>query len=196
MALKGVPIIGKPKPGPVAGSMSPSQYAKHLGLGPAIAQELIAQEAAKIVDEALVYDDQKKQTNVGLMAGKAAATYLAVDLEGDKNTLNKSGEQLVTKPVTSFKQVEHLTKNEPTPHAMNIGGETKVEHPGLFSAVTGMTVTVEGGRTINLGNYESARIGVSITVPCDPHELGTAYDWASDWVSERINDAVNDAKGI
>ena len=105
-------------------------------------------------------------------------------------------QHLETKPVTSFTSVEHLTKNEPVPHPGNKAGETKMEHPGMFTALSNMSISVEGGRTLNLGNYESARIGVTITVPCDPNSLGEAYDWASEWVSERINDAVNDAKGL
>jgi hypothetical protein len=56
-------------------------------------------------------------------------------------------------------------------------------------------VEVGGGMTINLGNYESARIDVRLTVPCTKEELTEAYDWASDWVSERIQKAVKDAKG-
>lgn len=48
-------------------------------------------------------------------------------------------------------------------------------------------VAVDYGLTINLGNYESARIGVSITVPCYLEEANDAYTFAVDWVSERIS---------
>jgi len=74
--------------------------------------------------------------------------------------------------------------------------ETQTIHPGIFTEkADGMRITVEGGRTINLGNYESARIGVTITVPCDPASLNDAYNWATDWVSERIEEALKDVKG-
>jgi hypothetical protein len=71
-------------------------------------------------------------------------------------------------------------------------GETQTLHPGVFS--DGMSIRVEGGRVMNLGNYETARIGVTITVPCTKETLNEAYTYATDWVSERINEAVKLAK--
>jgi hypothetical protein len=56
-------------------------------------------------------------------------------------------------------------------------------------------IEVGGGQTINLGNYESARIDVRITVPCTKDDLEAAYEWASDWVSAKIQEAVSSAKG-
>ena len=43
----------------------------------------------------------------------------------------------------------------------------------------------EVGVTMNMGNYESARINVGVTVPCYQEELGEAYKYARGWV-ERI----------
>lgn len=56
-------------------------------------------------------------------------------------------------------------------------------------------ITVEGGRTMNLGNYESAKIGVSITVPCEPENLDVAYEFGSEWISAKIEEAVKQVKG-
>jgi hypothetical protein len=50
---------------------------------------------------------------------------------------------------------------------------------------------VEGGRVLNLGNYESARITVAITVPTTVDQLSEAYEFASDWVSAKIEESVN-----
>ena len=66
--------------------------------------------------------------------------------------------------------------------------------PGLFHT-NGMKVTIEGGTTVNLGNYESARIGVSITVPCSPDSLNEAYEFGLAWVGERIQKESKAAKG-
>jgi hypothetical protein len=71
-------------------------------------------------------------------------------------------------------------------------GETQTLNPGVFS--DGMSITVEGGRTLNLGNYESARIGVTITVPCSKDTLDDAYTFATQWVSDKIDEAVKTAK--
>lgn len=70
--------------------------------------------------------------------------------------------------------------------------ETQTLHAGVFSS--GMSITVEGGRTLNLGNYESARVGVTITVPCEKETLEDAYGYATDWVSGKIEEAVKAAK--
>lgn len=72
--------------------------------------------------------------------------------------------------------------------------EVQTLHPGVFGG--GMQIAVEGGRTLNLGNYESARVGVTITVPCSQDTLNEAYEYATQWVSEKIEEAVKAAKGM
>ena len=70
--------------------------------------------------------------------------------------------------------------------------ETQTLHSGVYS--DGMSIRVEGGRVMNLGNYETARVGVTITVPCSKETLEEAYSYATEWVSEKINEAVAQAK--
>lgn len=48
-------------------------------------------------------------------------------------------------------------------------------------------VGVDYGITINLGNYESARVNISLQFPCYKEEIDDAYDFASKWVEDRIN---------
>lgn len=55
-------------------------------------------------------------------------------------------------------------------------------------------VTVQGGQTINLGDFNSAKIAVTLTMPCKLSEISDAYEFATNWVSERILSAVGDAK--
>jgi hypothetical protein len=57
------------------------------------------------------------------------------------------------------------------------------------------TVEVGGGMTLNLGNFESARLDVRLSVPTTKEDLEAAYDWASDWVSEKLVQASKAAKG-
>ena len=76
-------------------------------------------------------------------------------------------------------------------------GQTAVEKeiPGCFATKQRFcSITVEGARTLNLGNYESAKIGVTLTVPCDSENIEAAYKWGTEWVSEKIEEAVNGVK--
>lgn len=41
--------------------------------------------------------------------------------------------------------------------------------------------------TLNLGNYESAKIGVSVRLPCFVEELQDAYTTAKKFVDDRLN---------
>ena len=47
-------------------------------------------------------------------------------------------------------------------------------------------VSVDYALTMNLGNYESARISVSVELPCYREEIDDAYEYAQAWVEERI----------
>ena len=48
------------------------------------------------------------------------------------------------------------------------------------------TVRMDLGLTLNMENFEFARIDVGITVPCYQEEVGDAYEWAKLWVVERL----------
>lgn len=56
-------------------------------------------------------------------------------------------------------------------------------------------VGVVAGQTINLGNYNSARISVSVKLPCKKADLDQTYDEAMEWVDERMSDLIMQAKG-
>lgn len=96
---------------------------------------------------------------------------------------------LQAKPVTGMVSTSKSVGKEVVAESQ---AETQTLHPAVFT--NGMAITVEGGRTINLGNYESARVAVTITVPCDKASLDDAYQFATNWVSEKIEEAVKTAK--
>lgn len=97
----------------------------------------------------------------------------------------------VTKPITGSALTEKLKKGQVTESHPSV---SEMIHPGVFSS-NGMQITCEGSRTINLGNYESARIGVSITVPCEASNLQDAYTFATEWVSARIQSEMAQMSG-
>ena len=95
----------------------------------------------------------------------------------------------LVKPITAIESSSKAVQGKVIAETTS---ESKTIHPGVFT--NGMSITVEGGRVINLGNYETARVGVSITVPCDKDSLNEAYEFATGWVSGRIEEAVKMAK--
>lgn len=48
------------------------------------------------------------------------------------------------------------------------------------------TVGFEAGLTQNLGDYESARIGVTLAIPCPHQEIDEVFNLAQEWVNTRM----------
>lgn len=53
-------------------------------------------------------------------------------------------------------------------------------------------VGFEAGYTHNLGNYQSARVSVMLTVPCPHGEIDDVYEMAQGWVNERMEKLIED----
>lgn len=68
-------------------------------------------------------------------------------------------------------------------------------HPGILSSEPLCEVMVEGSRTVNLGNFESARIAVSVRLPCPKAQLAATYDEGVAWVNDRLVAMVGEVKG-
>lgn len=62
--------------------------------------------------------------------------------------------------------------------------EVIVFPPGVEPAF----VRVEAGKTINLGNYESLRLGVAITLPCMRDQVLPTFDAAAQFVADRLTE--------
>lgn len=56
-------------------------------------------------------------------------------------------------------------------------------------------VMVDYSLTMNLGNFESARISVSVQIPCYKEEIDEAFEFAAVWVEQRIKDERTKIKG-
>jgi len=49
------------------------------------------------------------------------------------------------------------------------------------------SISVKAGVTINLGNYESGRVDVMLTMPCYPEEVDATYNEVKEWVDSRVD---------
>jgi hypothetical protein len=47
-------------------------------------------------------------------------------------------------------------------------------------------VGVDLSQTVNMGNFESVRVGVLLQIPCYAEEAGGAYEFASKFCKERV----------
>lgn len=56
-------------------------------------------------------------------------------------------------------------------------------------------VYVSGSRTVNLGNYEAAKITIGVTLPCHKEKISDSYEAASSWVSDRLEQAMKTVEG-
>lgn len=71
------------------------------------------------------------------------------------------------------------------------GASSTIEDEDVISIhkfeTTPAMVTVEMAMTLNLTNYEFAKIGVTVSVPCYAEEINEAYEFAQTWAEERIS---------
>jgi hypothetical protein len=89
----------------------------------------------------------------------------------------------VVKPVTAT-----VTRSYGKIGAQEATDET-IEVKGF--AVPPAQVELGYGLTLNIGNYESARVDVKVSVPCYREEADAAYEWAKQWAEERVRQAVS-----
>lgn len=68
----------------------------------------------------------------------------------------------------------------------NKSGLVEFKHPSGLVPANPANVMVEYGLTLNLGNYESARLAVSVTVPCAVEEIDATHAAASQWVESKV----------
>lgn len=65
----------------------------------------------------------------------------------------------------------------------------KVGEPRMFEDPP-CNVGVNMATTVNLGNYESVKLGVSLHVPCKHEEINDTFDFARGWVEEKMTELV------
>lgn len=70
--------------------------------------------------------------------------------------------------------------------------ETETEQLAVQKFVTNPAyVKVALGMTVNLGDFESARMDVSLSVPCYQEEVTQVYPKVQKWVEDRVSAEVD-----
>lgn len=77
------------------------------------------------------------------------------------------------------------------------GSETEVDVPIKEILVNKPMINVgmSAAMTHNLGNYQSAKISVSLHVPCEASDLEETYSFVKDWVNEKMVETSKEIKG-
>ncbi len=78
--------------------------------------------------------------------------------------------------------------------------ELQVNPPAEFATMSGSNapmceVGVDMSYTHNLGNFTSAKVGVSIKVPCLHSEVDDVYAFAKEWTDKKLNGLVSELQG-
>lgn len=66
--------------------------------------------------------------------------------------------------------------------------EGKLDH----STQGDVVVSFEEGATINLGDYNSARVKVGVAYPCSKEELDSAFNFIKSWVDNKLQQVVTE----
>lgn len=77
------------------------------------------------------------------------------------------------------------------------GSETLTEIPikEVIVAKPMVNVGMSAAHTHNLGNYSSAKISVSLFVPCAAEELEETYGFIKGWVNEKMVEVIAEITG-
>lgn len=71
----------------------------------------------------------------------------------------------------------------------------KVASPLLSGTLNqNASVMIGASRTVNLGNYESAKISVAVTLPCEVSSISEIYEFGVTWVNKKMEEALTDNK--
>lgn len=95
--------------------------------------------------------------------GKAATATTTKTISDKKTVISED---------TAQEQVETPASDQPTEQQCEVGVEMSYTH--------------------NLGNYQSARVQVSLKVPCVHAEIDDVYDYAKGWVETRLEGLVDE----
>lgn len=108
------------------------------------------------------------------------------------------GVTLVKKPPGTATVVKKLTDNKGKATIAETTTEEKVALIGAdgqaawIPAKAICEVGFEASYTKNLGDYQSARVGVSLKVPCAAAEVDDVFAYATDWVNVKLGKIIEE----
>lgn len=108
---------------------------------------------------------------------------MAVTIKGAVSPYSKhlgAPEAVKSKVVTGTVQVANAQTQVPVHKAVIDGG---------------CKVGCSGGRTINLGDFNSVKIAVWLEMPCSKDSIAETFDYVSDWVGEQLDQATKSIGG-
>lgn len=128
---------------------------------------------------------------------------MALVIKGNKSTKLKGGTDYADhlgqadqnlKAPTAMAKIETQKTYMGKPMGEVIQEEEKLHEGVIIPAHRLCTLHVSGQHTVNLGNYESAKIMVGLTMPADVDDIDEAYEFATSWVSDRIEKELDTTK--
>lgn len=82
-----------------------------------------------------------------------------------------------------------LPKNVPASQNPEVAGWMATDGPSAM-------LKVGGGKTLNLGDFNSVKVYIEVSLPCSPQALNEAYDFGTNWVSEKLEEAEQAIQGM
>lgn len=104
--------------------------------------------------------------------------------------VSKMALKIKSKPAQATTSKTLLEKGTPVSEDVS---QEPVEVPGNAPTAEQLCeVGVEMSYTHNLGNYTSARVQVSLRVPCEHAEIDSAYDYSREWCDNKLNGLIEE----
>jgi hypothetical protein len=73
------------------------------------------------------------------------------------------------------------------------GSISRTHNESISTPIEGpASVTVQLGLTLNMGNYQMARIDVGASIPCKSDELDAAYTTIKRWAEDKLRQEASD----
>ncbi len=123
--------------------------------------------------------------------GRPRKNLVKQQAETPKRKRGRSRKNLVKQKIVKVTQQDVISENVAT---VNVHSQFGVEEKGkqeILSVHRFLTepakVAVDYSMTVNLGNYQSLKIGVLVSVPCYKEEIDKCFNFVSDYVKNRLN---------
>jgi hypothetical protein len=101
----------------------------------------------------------------------------------------------LTKKAAPVAQVSTELKNNGKVMAENHSQETPPWEGEAASEDPWCQVAFGASFTKNMGNHESLKVGVDLTIPCRHCEIDEVFEYAKKWVDERMKKCLEGAGG-